>query len=150
MAPRALRQLVPGVVLVAALGGGCAPTTSAQLAKDLSSLDAATRADAASCLERRAREQGELPGDVLEAILQQAPRETDPVARASMMRTLGHTGDVRAKEVLDAYARTDDGSQRAVASAALQAWAVAAGKVPPGHAFSPEWPYGTEAYPPRK
>lgn len=142
-------SLVAALLLVTALTAGCASRTPLEVSRDLSSLDDVTRLDAARCLEREASERG-LSSDVVDALLAQAPRETDPAVRASLMRALGTSGDVRAKLILDAYAQTDDRAQRAVASQALQAWAVATGHVPAGYAFPAEWPYGTEAYPPRK
>jgi hypothetical protein len=125
---------------------GCGHTL-VETAADLRSDDVDTRAGAAECIEDAAEGGEELPREVVDALLLAAARETDAEAREDMMVALGHSGDVRAKEVLDAYARTDDPEQRASASEALQAWAKKSGRYPASHTFAPDWPYGTEAYP---
>ncbi|NUP10278.1 MAG: HEAT repeat domain-containing protein [Polyangiaceae bacterium] len=128
---------------------GCAARPLSEVARDLGDLDADVRASAAETLEDAARDKKDLPNDVVEALLYRAAVETDLETRASIARALGETGDARAKEVLDAYARTDDPEQREVASIALQTWSIRSGRVKPGHVFAADWPYGTEAYPPK-
>lgn len=116
-------------------------------AAHLSSDDVDARACAAEHIEDAAEDGEELPREVVDALLLAAARETDAEAREDMMIALGHSGDVRAKEVLDAYARTDDPEQREHAAEALQVWAKKSGRYPATHVFAPDWPYGTEAYP---
>lgn len=134
------------VALLFALSG-CAARTSLQVAHDLDVDDVGTRRDAAETLDDRALDGGGLPHDVMDVVLHAAAAERDPEVRGKLMLTLGHSGDMRAKAVLDAYAQTDDAETRKIASRALQAWAVGAGKYPKGHVFEKTWPYGTEAYP---
>ncbi len=134
------------VAIVFALSG-CAARTSLQVARDLDVDDVGTRRDAAETLDDRAVDGGGLPHDVMDIVLHAAAAERDPEVRGKLMLTLGHSGDMRAKPVLDAYARTDDPEARKIASQALQAWAVGAGRYPKGHVFEKSWPYGTETYP---
>lgn len=145
-----MRALALGCVFVLAGSlGGCAARSSVEAARDLGDLDVDVRECAAESIEDEARDRGELPHDVVDALLYRAAVERDFDTRAAVVRALGYSGDARAKDVLDAYARTDDPAGRKVAAEALQEWAIKSGRFKPGHKFAADWPYGTEAYPPR-
>lgn len=130
------------------LSAGCAPSrTPAQAKADLTAADPEVRMRAARDIEATSRDSA-LPPDVVEALLAQAPKETDMKTKGSIMITLGYTGDPRAKPLLEAYAQTGDVDQQRWASRALKKFAVKSGQLPATHEFPDSWPYGTPGYPP--
>ena len=140
-------KALPWLLFIAAVG--CGPARSPQQAAgDLSSPSAEARLKAARDIEDAARKPAGLPPDVIEALFQRVGAETDFKARASMLITLGYTGDPRAKPLLDQYAQTNDPQQRIYAARALKKWASKTGAVPPTYEFPDGWPYGTPGYPP--
>lgn len=141
-----LFKISPAILLATLVA--CA-RTPADTVEDLESEDEGTRGSAASWQEDEAASGEKVPPKVVDELLIAAPRETDSEAKGDMMWTLGRSGDPRAKEVLDAYARTDDSGQRSKASKALRLWMIATGRVSEDHDFPEDWPYGTDGYPPK-
>lgn len=138
-----------GVVLVGAVAMGCAPSRSAsEASRDLQNGDATVRLKAARDIEGAMRAEKSLPADVVEALFERAGNESDFKTRASILITLGYTGDSRAKPLLDEYAQTQNPEQRRYAARALKKYAVKTGALPDGYDFPDEWPYGTDGYPP--
>ena len=138
--------LVGGSAAAAGCGG---PARSPhEAAGDLSAPDPEVRLKAARDLEDSARKNDGLPPDITEALLQRAPAENDFKTKASMLITLGYTGDPRVKPMLDQYAQTMDRQQRIYAARALKKYATKTRAVPPGAEFPEDWPYGTPGYPP--
>lgn len=135
------------ILLAMALLCGCG-RSALEAAQDLGAANVSTRRSAADDIEDEVEETGTLPREVVDALLYRAAVETDFEAREDVIEALAYSGDVRAKEVLDAYARTDLPEQREAASEALQVWSVKIGRFPADYRFPAQWPYGTEAYPP--
>jgi hypothetical protein len=144
MSHRTQRQLLVGSLVVVV----ACTRTPADTVEDLRSDDEGTRGSVASWIEDEAASGEEIPREVVDALLWAAPRETEAEAKRDMMRALGRSGDPRAKEVLDAYARSNESPS--TASDALQLWMVASGLVSEDHEFPDDWPYGTEGYPPKR
>lgn len=135
------------VVLAWAALAGCG-RSALEAAQDLDAAKVSTRRAAADDIEDEVEETGTLPREVVDRLLYRAAVETDFETREDVIEALARSGDVRAKEVLDAYARTDLHEQRAAAAEALQVWSVKTGRFPADYRFPADWPYGTEAYPP--
>lgn len=137
---------LPILLLAMASLAGCG-RTALEAAQDLGAAKVSTRRSAADDIEDEVEETGSLPREVVDALLYRAAVETDFETREDVIEALAYSGDVRAKEVLDAYARTDLPEQREAASEALQIWSVKTGRFPADYRFPANWPYGTEAYP---
>ncbi len=137
------------VLLLGLAAMGCAPSRSAsEASRDLQSSDANVRLKAARDIEGAMRADKSLPAAVIESLFERAGAESDFKTRASILITLGYTGDSRAKPLLDEYAKTQNPEQRKYAARALKKYAVKTGTLPDGYDFPDEWPYGTDGYPP--
>lgn len=137
-----------GALLVSGAFMACAPSrTAGEASRDLRSNDVTLRLKAARDIEGAMRAQKSLPPEVVEALFERAGTESDFKTRASILITLGYTGDARAKPLLDEYARTENPEQRRYAARALKKYVVKTGAKPEGYDFPDEWPYGTDGYP---
>jgi HEAT repeat protein len=138
-----------GAVVLLGAALGCGPSrTATEASRDLRSGDAELRLKAARDIEGAMRAEKSLPEPVVEALFERAGSESDFKTRASILITLGYTGDTRAKPLLDEYAKTQNPEQRRYAARALKKYAVKTGALPDGYDFPDEWPYGTDGYPP--
>lgn len=130
------------------LGLGCGPSRTAAEAKaDLAEGDPEVRLKAARDIEAESKETHTLPTDVFEDLLTRSKTEEDAKVKGSIIIALGYTGDERAREIIRAYAQTDDPIQQRWAGRAWSWFLIRSGKFPEGHKFPPKFPYGTDGFP---
>jgi hypothetical protein len=143
-----LRRAEVALFLELAIAYGCRPSrTAPDAVRELSHSDGHERRKAAGDIVDAARDDGSLPPQVADELLERLSLETDPVTRHKIMMALVEIGDSRIHQALYEYMQTTNYAEQHARAPLYRTYLVKTGRHPADGCFPRDWPYGTPGFP---